>query len=474
MKKVLIAILSLITYIATAQESSEERMLPEFSKIDVKGIENIYLTQGSQSLKIVTKNESTKKVLTEVKDNTLIISQEKKSDLEDLAIYISTPNLKRITLCGVGNIIGEDTLKFDNLKLEILGAGNMELILNSTTIYSDIAGAGNLKLSGKAKMHEILITGAGDLNALDLQTEVTKADVAGAGDIQVNATEELTAVVSGAGDVYYKNEPKNKNISISGAGDIYSYQNDSTNIPDTTKLKLGNYKLWIIGENDDEFELKCDSCEKEPEPFKHWAGLELGANGYLNSSNSLSVPAGYDFLELNYAKSLNLNLNILEKGIKIHKDYIKIVSGLGFQFNSYSFNNNTSLIANSNPISAWNDTILNYTKNKLNVTYATIPLMLAINSHENKNKSLHFSAGVVGGYRIGTKYKVKYAINNDEEYKNKVKSNYNLSPYQLNARASIGYGNFNLYATYSLTEFFEKNKGPELHPFTVGIRVIPF
>jgi hypothetical protein len=99
--------------------------------------------------------------------------------------------------------------------------------------------------------------------------------------------------------------------------------------------------------------------------------------------------------------------------------------------------------------------------------------MIGFNSGSDKDKSMHISAGIVGGYKIRTKYKTKYEFNN-EEFKNKTKANYNISPYRVSARASLGYGNFNIYGTYSLTEFFETNKGPELHSFSIGIRVIPF
>jgi hypothetical protein len=36
----------------------------------------------------------------------------------------------------------------------------------------------------------------------------------------------------------------------------------------------------------------------------------------------------------------------------------------------------------------------------------------------------------------------------------------------------VGYGDFVLYANYSLTDFFQKGKGPDITPFTIGVRVI--
>lgn len=470
MNKLFTILFTSITLISVGQELSEVRTLENFTKINAKGVGDIYLINGEQNIVVEAKSGSLKKLKTELEGNVLNIYEEKNSKLKNTKIYITSPDLNSVKLSGAGNIISKDTLHYNNLNLEIVGAGDVDLIVNSFNLKTNIRGAGDVKLRGKSIVHEIDVAGAGDLIASELQTEVTNARVAGAGDIHVNATEELNVNVSGAGDVFFENEPKKKNINISGAGDIFSLDDDSIFSPDTTKLKFGNHKLWIIG--DDDIYMGCDTCDKES-PFKHWAGFEIGANGYMSSSG-LSMPAGHDFLELNYSKSINVNLHLIEKGIKIIDENKQIISGFGFEWNSYAFNNKSySLQADSSYIYAIGDTVNNYSKNKLNTIWATVPLMVTYNTNSDKDNAFHFAAGVVGGYRIGTKYKQKYTYNN-KEFKNNTKSNYNLLPYRLAARVSAGYGNFNIYATYSLTEFFEENKGPGLNAFTVGIRAIPF
>jgi hypothetical protein len=44
----------------------------------------------------------------------------------------------------------------------------------------------------------------------------------------------------------------------------------------------------------------------------------------------------------------------------------------------------------------------------------------------------------------------------------------------VNASVRVGYGNFLLFANYSLTEFFRKDLGPGLIPFSVGCRIVGF
>lgn len=252
---------------------------------------------------------------------------------------------------------------------------------------------------------------------------------------------------------------------------------------DTTKIKIGKVKIWIIGDKDmvtinngdTVVEVQNDTAasvdKKKPKRNKHWAGLEIGVNGYVTPTYTLSPPAEYDFLELNYAKSVNFNFNFLEKDIRIVKEYVKLITGLGLTFNSYSFKQNMTLIPGGDTIRAIQDTLINFQKNKLKTTFITLPVMLAFNTSADPEKALHIAVGIVFGYKLGSKTKQKYETG-DEKYKPKVKSDFNLLPFRYSARVGVGYGNFNLYATYALSSLFNKDEGPELHPFTLGIRIL--
>ena len=66
-------------------------------------------------------------------------------------------------------------------------------------------------------------------------------------------------------------------------------------------------------------------------------GTREGVNGMLDYNNTLNVASGAKFLELNYAKSYQFGLNLFEKDFHIYKNYINLVTGLGFDFNHYAF-----------------------------------------------------------------------------------------------------------------------------------------
>lgn len=460
-------LLSALIFLGTFSfaQVKEDRALTNFTEIEVEGIGDIILSTGDYKVEVEAKEKDINKVKSSVEEEKLVIKQSKNSDVKNVKLFISAPDITSIKLSGVATVKSKDTLRCDNLKLKVTGAGGIDLTVNCNNLNTRILGAGDVNLAGKAIVHEVEVSGAGDLQAFELQTQVTNARVTGAGDIHINATEEVNVKVSGAGDVFLKGEPEKKNIEVAGAGDFYSYETDSLS-GDTTKLKFKNNKFWIITDGDD----WCDSCYSKN---KYWAGFDVGVNGFLTPAGSFEPQTGYEFLELNYAKSLCMNLNILEHGFNIYDEYIKVVTGLGFEFNSYNFENNVTLLPNQPTISYITDSTRSLNANKLNTTFVNVPLLLGFSTNENPNKAFHVSAGVVAGYRIGTKYKQKY-IQGNEEYKNTTRSNFNLTPYRVSARAAVGYNDFNLYATYSLTEFFQNNEGPALHPFSIGLQIIPF
>ena len=69
--------------------------------------------------------------------------------------------------------------------------------------------------------------------------------------------------------------------------------------------------------------------------------------------------------------------------------------------------------------------------------------------------------------------KYKYEEDGDTQ-KYKDNQNFNTNPFKVDLTARVGYGWFTDFATYSLTPLFEKNRGPELHAFSVGMALVGF
>ncbi len=255
---------------------------------------------------------------------------------------------------------------------------------------------------------------------------------------------------------------------------------------DTTKIRLGGKKIMIIedkiGSSNGDRKIIIDeditqkngkSKENDDEEPKendhaHWAGFGIMANGFLNSSGKISTAADADFLELDYARSIGVNFNLLEKRFPIFKEYIGLTTGLGIQWNRYMLKNNVDVFSNQDSTFGVANGFIDYRKNVLRATYLQAPLLLEFNTNKNPEKAWHLSVGVVGGIRIGSSLKTKWE-EDDKTRKERVKSNFNLNPFQAYGTAIVGYHNVNLYVNYGLTEIFEKGKGPAFSPVNAGV-----
>jgi len=86
--------------------------------------------------------------------------------------------------------------------------------------FISITGAGSYVLEGSRQSRlDIVITGSGNVDALDLPVEDCSIEISGAGDCQVNVIESLDVSISGVGNVYYSGAPE-LTTDVSGVGNI--------------------------------------------------------------------------------------------------------------------------------------------------------------------------------------------------------------------------------------------------------------
>ncbi|OFY84902.1 MAG: hypothetical protein A3F72_18140 [Bacteroidetes bacterium RIFCSPLOWO2_12_FULL_35_15] len=453
-------------------QAQQIRNVGDFTGIKVSDAFSIVVSQSEiNSVKVDADEKVQPQIKTEVKDGILNISAEGNLKSEKtIVITVGVKSLSSLDASGSTDVNGENQLVCDKLTIESSGAGDVHLDIKANEITTKISGAGDITLKGSAQLLNASVSGAGDLKASNLEAEKAKITVSGAGDAKINVKQSLDADVSGAGSIIYKGNPTDRNVSISGAGSVRESKigTGEETASDTTKFKLGNKKYMIIGDGDED---KSDrrTAKDTAQEFKHWQGIDLGVNGFLGYDNSLNVPKNADFLELNYGKSIQFGLNLLEKDFHIYKNYINIVTGFGFDFNHYAFQNNITLNPDTSYLVAGKDDV-KYKKNTLNVSYIKAPLILEFNTSKNPDKNFHIGVGAEFAYRIHAVTKQKYDAN-DTHYKNKQRDDYNLEPFRYSAIARVGYNNVTIFANYGLNRLFKKDQGPQVYPFTVGVTI---
>lgn len=252
------------------------------------------------------------------------------------------------------------------------------------------------------------------------------------------------------------------------------------NKPDTTRLNLGETEVLIIktpkgtvvinGDETDTLVVVEDPKKKEYSHDGKWSGVDFGVTMLMNNQFGTSFPSAPQW-QNDPAKSFYWNLNLFDHRFNIYKDRIGITTGLGFNFTQIGLKNNYLLYQNADSIWAKQDTVFSYSKNKLRATYLQIPLMLEFNTSSDEDKSFYFSAGVVGGVRIGSSLKRKIEMNGLDT-KERIRGTYALSPFRLDATARLGYGNWGLFASYNLIPLFDTDKTAEVYPLSFGLSLV--
>ncbi len=467
-----IGLLLLTSFSVFTIHAQQIRNVGDFTGIKVSDAFSIIVSQSeTNSVKVDADEKLQSQIKTEVKEGVLTISAEGnlKSD-KPVVIAIGVKSLSSLDASGSTDVNGENQLVCDKVTIESSGAGDVHLDIKANEIKTKISGAGDITLKGATQLLDASVSGAGDLKASSLEAEKAKITVSGAGDAKINVKQSLDADVSGAGSIIYKGNPTERNVSISGAGSVRESKigTGEETASDTTKFKLGNKKYMIIGDGDED-NAKAHTSKDTAKEFKHWQGIDIGVNGFLDYNNSLNMPKNSNVLELNYGKSIQIGLNLLEKDFHIYKNYINIVTGFGFDFNHYAFQNNITLNPDTTYLVATSGNV-KYKKNTLNVSYIKAPLILEFNTSKNPDKNFHIAVGAEFAYRIHSVTKQKYDAN-DTHYKNKQRDDYNLEPFRYSAIARVGYNNVTVFANYGLNRLFKKDQGPQVYPFTLGITV---
>lgn len=446
---------------------SQERVIisvEEFSKFNITGGIDIILVQDTATFIVLEgENAATDGVTLNEKDDRLSISPNFESEMKLNKVYMHKPEFKLISLSAYGSLRNEGVLSGDELIIKTSGATNLDLNLDYKNCKMDLSGASQVNIVGKVDSLFVKASGASDINAEEVVCLYTNVNASGASKIYVNPSEVLIAKLSGASSIKYDNEPKVKEINNEGL--IWSGID-----------KDGKDREIDIDIED----IIADNINKKKNKHKfkgNFEGVEFGINSYITPNQDFNYDNNLKYMDLDYGKSFNVNINLFSQSINLIKEKFGIVTGLGLQLYNYRFiDNNVVLMKDSGQFKGFYDADPNksYTKSKLRTSYLTVPLMLEFQTNGNHDaNSFHISAGVQGGLRLWTAAVYKYDNSFKADNKLKTKDNFYLNPFKLDLTGRIGWNFINLYVNYSLIEMFQAGKGPELYPVSAGI-VFPF
>lgn len=250
------------------------------------------------------------------------------------------------------------------------------------------------------------------------------------------------------------------------------------NYSDTiTKITVGTRRYDII-EDGNKSRIRMVRIPRKK--FKgHWAGCDIGFNGYLNSDFSQDLAPEDNFMDLNSSKSVMFSINFLQYniGLQKHKNNVGLVLGAGWTF--YNYRTDQPYTFERDPDTGKTIGVpvpeeRSVEKNKITSSFINIPLLLEwqIPSSQPHHR-FYISAGPYCGFKLSGHTKLVYKENGNRT-KDKGKDDINLTAFQYGTMVKIGYRYINLFASYNFSTFYTKNRGPELYPYTIGLSLIQF
>lgn len=182
--------------------TTEVRPVDKFTAIQLSGIGHLVVERtGTESLSVTADDNLISLFTSEVKNGTLYLSVAKgKTPSASPTYKVTLSDLRKLGVSGAGSI---EATKLDGDDLSI-----------------SISGAGSGSAAGRADNLTISISGAGSFNAAELKAKRAKVEVSGAGNVTVNASDELDASVSGVGTIWYIGNPPKRSTRVSGVGSI--------------------------------------------------------------------------------------------------------------------------------------------------------------------------------------------------------------------------------------------------------------
>ena len=185
---------------------TEQRGLKGFEEIEINGSPTVYYTQSDHfSVKLKGSESQVKDILTEMDGKTLVIRNKRKfgifnvqlGDDDDVAVYVTSPDITSIRLNGSGDFISHERIDTDNMDMDV-----------SRLEAQEVSG---------------LLIGSGDLDLGLLKVDDTSLSLKGSGDIDADFREGCGSVdceLRGSGDITLKGTVRRFNQHTTGSGSV--------------------------------------------------------------------------------------------------------------------------------------------------------------------------------------------------------------------------------------------------------------
>jgi hypothetical protein len=166
-----------------------------------------------------------------------------------------------------------------------------------------------------------------------------------------------------------------------------------------------------------------------------------------------------------------------EFALPVLKKHFSVLPAVGLGMDRYKFSNNYTMAYESGEL-VLTDADLEITKSHLVTNYLDVPLEIRYTKNpDDPARSFKIGAGARFGYLVSGFTKYKYEDEDGGSMKDKRKGDWNLNQFRYGVFGRIGFGNFSVFANYSLSPLFNTDEGPDqssINNVTFGISLSSF
>jgi hypothetical protein len=212
----------------TGPEVEQERNITHFHSIELYNNINLVIEPGNMpTLRLKGGKNLLSSIETEVKDSTLTLRNLAACNwMRDykraLTVYVTASTLRSIRYEGSGDITMPQQLKFDSLRVDVLGgAGSFHLNVETEKLGLFLHyGTVDFNVEGKAIITSIFANSYGPFYCNDLISNIIYIRNSGTNDCYVSARHILEVEITSVGNIYYSGDPYQLKSNITGSGKL--------------------------------------------------------------------------------------------------------------------------------------------------------------------------------------------------------------------------------------------------------------
>ncbi len=176
-------------------------------------------TLSQASLEIIVQSEVMDELQITLEDKACEVSMNACfKDKQTTLLLARMQKIKTIQFSSAGEITSGELIEEDTISLKNSGLGDIDLLLLSNEVRSELSSSGNIILAGESNTLIAFSSGSGETSAFNLFSDTVKIGNMGSGIIEVFANKHLEIQFFKPTTVRYRGNPEN--IIIEGEGTV--------------------------------------------------------------------------------------------------------------------------------------------------------------------------------------------------------------------------------------------------------------